>query len=80
MVPIDSKKNIIVIDDLHLESNYNQNLSEFIFSWKHLKGYFDTHIGMFKQISNFSHISTYNTSMKKPDSWLYFYTNKIHIP
>lgn len=62
MVPVDLKKNVIIIDDLHLEHHYKDpKISEFLYCWKRFKGYFDTKIGMFKHISNFSYVCTVNT-------------------
>jgi len=68
MVPIDMKRNLIVVDDLHLESNYKQGVSEYLYSWKQLKGYFDTSIGMFKSISNFTYVATVNNQAKMEKS------------
>ena len=35
MVPVDLKKNVFVIDDLHLESHYKDpKITEFLFNWK----------------------------------------------
>jgi hypothetical protein len=61
MVPIDMKRNLIIIDDLHLEQHYKHPpISEFFANWIKFKGYFTQGL-KFQQISNFGLICTVNT-------------------
>ena len=48
------KKIIIMIDDLHLQSNMNLNVVEFLRTWTGSNGYFDVGAGYFKRIGDFS--------------------------
>lgn len=50
----DGKKVIIMIDDLHLQSNLKLNVLEFIRTWTQSHGYFDVAAGYFKRIGDFS--------------------------
>lgn len=54
-VPKDeNKKVLIMIDDLHLQSNLRINLIEFMRTWTTAGGYFDVGAGFFKRIADFS--------------------------
>ena len=54
-VPKDeAKKVLIMIDDLHLQSNLRINLVEFMRTWTAAGGYFDVSAGFFKKIADFS--------------------------
>ena len=54
-VPKDeNKKIIIMIDDLHLQSNLKVNIVEFMRTWTKSGGYFDVTAGFFKRITDFS--------------------------
>ena len=48
------KKVVILIDDVHLQSNLKINLMEFLRSWTLSNGYFDVGAGFFKRITDFS--------------------------
>ena len=50
----DNKKVVIVIDDLHLQSNLSSNIIEFFRTWTRSNGYFDVGAGFFKRITDFS--------------------------
>ena len=49
-----NKKVVIMIDDLHLQSNLNINIVEFMRTWCQSNGYFDVGAGFFKKITDFS--------------------------
>ena len=63
--PKDNKKKIVLmIDDLHLQSNMNTNLIEFLRSWTQANGYFDVGAGFFKRITDFSIIMAQNSAYR----------------
>ena len=49
-----AKKVVIMIDDLHLQSNLKINIVEFMRTWTQSNGYFDVGAGFFKRITDFS--------------------------
>lgn len=59
-----SKKIVIMIDDLHLQSNLNINIVEFMRTWTASNGYFDVGAGFFKRIADFSIIMAQNSSYR----------------
>lgn len=79
------KKIIIMIDDLHLQSNMNLNVVEFMRTWTQSNGYFDVGAGFFKRITDFSVVMAQNSNYRvekckvkgrKPlDNRMLFYTN-----
>ena len=50
----ENKKIVIMIDDVHLQSNMNINIVEFMRTWTQSNGYFDVAAGYFKRIADFS--------------------------
>ena len=50
----ENKKVVIVIDDLHLQSNLSVNIVEFMRTWTRSNGYFDVGAGFFKRITDFA--------------------------
>ena len=60
----ENKKIIIMIDDLHLQSNLNINIVEFMRTWTQSNGYFDVGAGFFKRIGDFSIIMAQNSSYR----------------
>jgi hypothetical protein len=58
MVPIDSKLNTIIIDDMHLSSNFKTEYEEWFYSWMRYAGYFDSRAGVFKEVSKFGFVAT----------------------
>ena len=50
----ENKKIIIMIDDLHMQSNLKVNLIEYIRTWTTAGGYFDVSAGYFKRITDFA--------------------------
>lgn len=64
-VPKDeNKKILIMIDDLHLQSNLKVNIIEFIRTWTKAGGYFDVGAGFFKRITDFSVIMAQNSDYR----------------
>jgi hypothetical protein len=59
-----TKKVVIMIDDLHLQSNLRINIVEFMRSWCTTNGYFDVGAGFFKRIADFSVIMAQNSSYR----------------
>jgi hypothetical protein len=58
------KKVLLILDDLHLQSNLEINLLEFLRTWCISKGYFDTKKGYFKKIGDFGTISAQNSEYR----------------
>lgn len=50
----EAKKVVIMVDDLHLQSNLKINIVEFMRTWCQSNGYFDVGAGFFKRITDFS--------------------------
>lgn len=59
-----AKKVVIMIDDLHLQSNLRINIVEFMRTWTQSNGYFDVGAGFFKRIADFSVIMAQNSSYR----------------
>ena len=63
--PIDAKKKVVLlIDDLHLQTNLRLNVLEFIRTWCVSKGYYDIQKGFFKNIGEFATISAENSDYR----------------
>jgi hypothetical protein len=60
----ENKKIIIMIDDLHMQSNLKVNLIEFIRTWTTAGGYFDVSAGYFKRITDFAVIMAQNSAYR----------------
>ena len=60
----EDKKILIMIDDLHLQSNLKINLVEFMRTWTQANGYFDVGAGFFKRITDFAVIMAQNSSYR----------------
>jgi len=60
----ENKKVLIVIDDLHLQSNLSVNIIEFMRTWTRSNGYFDVGAGFFKRITDFAVIMAQNSSYR----------------
>lgn len=58
------KKILIVIDDIHLQSNIKLNILEYFRTWTQSNGYFDVGAGFFKQISDFSILMAQNSTYR----------------
>lgn len=58
------KKIIIMIDDLHLQSNMKLNVVEFLRTWTGSNGYFDVGAGFFKRIADFSVVMAQNSNYR----------------
>jgi hypothetical protein len=60
----EKKKVLIMIDDVHLQGNFNINIIEFMRSWCQSNGYFDVGAGFFKRIADFSIVMAQNSSYR----------------
>ena len=60
----EGKKVVIVVDDLHLQSNLRLNLAEFLRTWTQSNGYFDVGAGFFKRIADFAVIMAENSAYR----------------
>jgi hypothetical protein len=59
------KKIILIIDDLHLQSNLSINVLEFLRTWCISKGYYDVKSGIFKNIGDFGTLMAENSDYRR---------------
>ena len=63
--PTDKTKRVIfIIDDLHLQSNLQINVLEFLRTWCVSKGYYDLKRGFFKNIGDFGTVMAENSDYR----------------
>lgn len=65
--PKDKERNIVLlVEDVHLQSNLTVNILEFLRTWCMSKGYYDIQQGFFKGVGNFVTVTTENTEYRRP--------------
>lgn len=88
--PVDKEKRVVLlIDDLHLQSNIKVNVLEFLRTWCMSKGYYDINKGFFKSIGNFGTIMAENSDYRRNyckvagrsplESRFLFYANSLYV-
>lgn len=81
MRPIDSRSPLFIIDDLHLEENFNSNFSEFFRMWDRYGGYYHLESGYFVNVEKLKILSSSNPKLVSPNSQklsrFTYYTNSI---
>lgn len=64
--PKDKERNIVLlVEDVHLQSNLSVNILEFLRTWCMSKGYYDIQEGFFKGVGNFVTVTTENTDYRR---------------
>lgn len=66
--PIDKERPIVlIIDDVHLQSNLKVNVLEFLRTWCMSKGYYDIEQGFFKGIGHFTTVTAENSEYRRTE-------------
>lgn len=85
-----SRPIVLLIDDVHLQSNLNVNVMEFIRTWCMSKGYYDMEEGFFKGVGHFTTVCAENSDYRKSEqtkfpgrspvsSRFLFYSNTLYL-
>ena len=69
LIPKDKERSIVLlVEDVHLQSNLKVNILEFLRTWCMSKGYYDIDQGFFKGVGHFTTVTTENSDYRRNEA------------